>query len=229
MNNETNKKDLIPKIMKIMNDKKIQDPIKKLLDLEKKFPSDIPLKQAIGQSYLQKGENTEALNYMKEALKIEPNNYSTHFNLGRVYQKFKKFDEAIKFYKKSISINKKFKEGYNILGDIYFNKKDFNLSVSYYKSSFDLDKTKANLFAIARLGEGLLNLYLINNDKKLINEAKEHYEFIDLIAPNNLYIKKNLININHYLGLKNEAIILEKKMDGVFIIDKDLDKLLIEY
>lgn len=229
MNNETNKNDLVPEIIEIMNDKKIQDPIKKLLDLEKKFPSDVPLKQAIGQSYLRKGENTEALNYMKEALKIEPNNYSTHFNLGRVYQKFKKFDEAIKFYKKSVSINKKFKEGFNILGDIYFNKKDFNLSVSYYKSSFNLDKTKANLFAIARLGEGLLNLYQIHNDKKRINEAKEHYEFIDSIDPNNLYIKRTLININHYLGLKNEAIILEKKIDGVFIINKDLDKILIEY
>ena len=229
MNNETNKKDLIPKIMKIMNDKKIQDPIKKLLDLEKKFPSDIPLKQAIGQSYLQKGENTEALNYMKEALKIEPNNYSTHFNLGRVYQKFKKFDEAIKFYKKSVSINKKFKEGYNILGDIYFNKKDFKTAIDYYKNSFDIDKSKDNVFAILRLGQCLLSEYSLKNEKSLLKDAKAYYEFANKLEPNNNIILKNIININNQLGLKRESILIEKSINGVYVIDKMKKNLTLEY
>jgi tetratricopeptide (TPR) repeat protein len=229
MDKEKNKNEIITKILEIVNDEKIQDPTKELLSLEKKFSNDVAIKQAIGQSFLRQGDNKGALKYMKEALEIEPNNYAVHFNLGKLYQKFKKFDEAIIFYKKSVSLNIKFKQGFNILGDIYFNKKDFKTAIDYYKNSFDIDKSKDNVFAILRLGQCLLCEYSLKNEKSLLKDAKAYYEFANKLEPNNNIILKNIININNQLGLKRESILIEKSINGVYVIDKMKKNLTLEY
>ena len=227
MKNEKEKKqDLIAKIFKIL-DNKDTDPLEKLLDLEEKYPKDIALLQALSHIYQKKGQNTEALKYMNDAYKVDPNNYSINFNMGSLYKKFKKYDEAIRFYEKSISLNKKFKEGFNAIGDIYFENKELSKAVDYYKSSFKIDQEKTNSNCILRLAESLLMISTQKKDTKPMQESKYYYEIINKIHPNNYLIITNLININTNLGMKNEAIILENQRDGVIVIDRDSKEVII--
>ena len=50
--------------------------------LEKDFPNDIVIKQALSATYFTKKENTKAREYLEEALRLEPNNFSINYNLG---------------------------------------------------------------------------------------------------------------------------------------------------
>ena len=225
---DKNKK-LTEQMIKIVNDKKNTNVIEDLLCLEKDNPSNIAILQMISQQYLLREKNTEALHYINKAYEIDPDNYGVNYNLGRLYQKFKKTDKAIIFYKNSISLNSKFKEGFNSLGNLYFQKENYQLSIDCFKKSFDLDKTKENITTIAKLAEGLRNISLQNNNNEDLKESKFYYELINKMMPNNNMIISNIINISRILGLKNEATLFEKKTFGVFVFDVDKNKIALKY
>ncbi len=226
---KNSKSKVIDKIKKILSNKDIETHIDQLLKLEKQFPNDEVIKQAISQAYLRRNENTKALEYINLANEISPKNYAIKYNLGMMYKKFKKFDEAISFFKESIVLNREFKEGFNILGDIFYNKKDYQVSVSYYKKSINLDKTKNNVFALNRLAEISQILYSQKKDQNLLKNSKEYYEIIHKLFPNNDSVLQNIIKINNKLGRRKESLLIEKKSNGVFVINKSINEIKIKY
>ena len=60
-------KEIAKEILTILNDAKNDNPIPKLLELEKKHPPDIGIMQAISQLYLRENKNSEALAYINKA------------------------------------------------------------------------------------------------------------------------------------------------------------------
>ena len=108
MTNSEQKK-IIDKIKIILNDQDQNSHIHKLLEIEKDYPNDVAIKQAISQTYLKMDENTKALEYINEADKLSPGNYAIKYNLGMMHKKFKKYDEAINFFKESVKLNSIFK------------------------------------------------------------------------------------------------------------------------
>lgn len=228
MTNSEQKK-IIDKIKIILNDQDQNSHIHKLLEIEKDYPNDVAIKQAISQTYLKMDENTKALEYINEADKLSPGNYAIKYNLGMMHKKFKKYDEAINFFKESVKLNSKFKEGFNILADIYYNKKDYQTSADYYLKSKHIDKTKNNLFALNRLAETLLRLYPIKQNKDLLIEAKKNYQIIDNLTPNNDIILQNIININNLLGLRMDSVLIDKSKNGIFVLDISTNAIKVEY
>lgn len=228
MNNLEQKK-IIKEIKTILNDQDSTKHINKLLEIEKKYPNDVALKQAISQTYSRLSKNTEALKYINDANKLSPDNYAIKYNLGMLYKKFKKYDEAISFFKESIKLNSKFKEGLNILADIYYNKKDYQTSANYYQRSADLDKTKNNLFALNRLAEILFKLYSVNQNKDLLKESKNLYQIIDSLVPNNDSILQNIIIINDIIGLRKDSVLIDKSNNGIFVLDNSVNEIKVEY
>lgn len=228
MNNLEQEK-IMGEIKTILNDQDSTNHINKLLEIEKKYPNDVVLKQAISQTYLRLSKNTEALKYINDANKLSPDNYAIKYTLGMLYKKFKKYDEAISFFKESIKLNSKFKEGLNILADIYYNKKDYQTSANYYQRSTNLDKTKNNLFALNRLAEILLRLYSVNQNKDLLKESKNLYQIIDSLVPNNDSILQNIININNIIGLRKDSVLIDKSNNGIFVLDNSINEIKVEY
>lgn len=212
-------KDISHKFPKIMENDDPSQSIKELLVLEKDYPLNIDIKQLMSMCYRRLGDNTNALKQLLEALEIQPLNHIINFNLGQLHKSFKKNDEAISYFKNSVTFNPEFEQGINILGDIFYNKKDFHKAISYYKRSIDLNKSKDNVFSIFRLA---LCFFEKANKSNNIEEKKNAIMYFELayeISPQELSIQRNLIGIYNIYGIKNKAIHLEKKVDGVFDIN----------
>ncbi len=216
-----NKKNILTLVKNIFQEVKGEEALEKLLELEKEYPSDIIIKQAISNSYLILGKHDDALQYSNLALEIDPDNYSVHYNLGTLYKKFKKNDEAIQFFKTSIELNKNFKEGFNSLGDIYFQMKSLSEAIKFYNKSYELDSEKSNEKTILNLAESYFLVSLKSTNIDELKKSKSFYEIFYKYNPDNQKVLGNLIFINSILGLKIDAIKLENQNDGIIIMKED--------
>ncbi len=75
--------------------------------------------QTQGNIYDDEGKYDEAIAEYKEALKYNPDDTNTLFNLGIVYLKINKPNEAVKVFSRVVEIDDKDFEAYNLLGLAY--------------------------------------------------------------------------------------------------------------
>src|SRR5210317_354210 len=68
-----------------------------------------------------------------EVIKIDPENYEAHNNLGVTYNKLGENQKAIDFYNKSIEINPNFIEGHSNLAVIFYNLGQLENSLKHHK------------------------------------------------------------------------------------------------
>ena len=229
MNKEIDNQKEIQKLLQdIISDNNEKDPLKKLIDLEKKYPNDIVIKQVISGKFLQSGKNDQALNYLKSALEMDPNNFSINYNMGIFYRKFKKINEAKDFFEKSISLNKDFKEGFNSLGDIYYEEGNFSKANEYYTKSFNLDPGKTNIKHIGKLAESYFRLSTNSTNSDEITKAKEFYLILNEIDPGNDIVLNNLIFIYNIMGQKDEAVLIENQLNGSIIMNDNKNEVILK-
>ena len=80
--------------------------------------------------------NTSTLHYalqlVKKALIIEPDNSSYLDTLGWLYYKLKDYENALKYIKKSYELDNNNSEIIEHLGDIYYKLNDLETAVKYY-------------------------------------------------------------------------------------------------
>jgi tetratricopeptide (TPR) repeat protein len=212
-------KDISQKFPKIMENEDPNESIKQFLALEKDNPFNIEIKQLLSICYRKLGDNTNALKQLTEALELQPLSHSTNFNLGQLHKSFKKYDEALIYFKNSVIFNPEFEKGINTLGDIFFNKKDFREAISYYKRSVDLNKNKDNVFSIFRLGLCFFEKANVSNNNEEKKNAIKYFEMAYELNSEEPSIQRNLIGIYNIYGLKNKAVHLSTKVDGVFEVN----------
>lgn len=212
-------KNLSKELAKIIDHDDPNQSIKELLELEKKYPLNIEIKQFTSLCYRKLDDNTNALNKLLEALEIQPLNHTVNFNLGQLHKQFKKYDHAINYFKNSVKFYPEFEQGINTLGDIFFNKRDFDQSISYYKRSVDLNKSKNNVFAMFRLGLCFFERANISKNIEDRKRAVKYFEMAYQIKPEEASIQRNLIGIYNIYGMKEKAVHLSRKVDGVFEIN----------
>ena len=94
-------------------DNDIEPDIEKLLAEN----SDPDYLAAIGIKF----SNSEFLEYaelfFQKCVKLKPNNYMNHYNLGLVYQRSEQYENAIEKYAKAIQLNPKFAPCHQNMGD----------------------------------------------------------------------------------------------------------------
>ena len=73
-----------------------------------------------------------------EVIKIDPENYEAHNNLGVTYNKLGENQKAIDFYNKSIEINPNFIEGHSNLAVIFYNLGQLENSLKHHKKLLQL-------------------------------------------------------------------------------------------
>lgn len=217
------------KFPKIMEKEDPNESLKELLALGEDHPLNVDIKQLKSICYRKIGDNSKALGELLESLELQPLNHTINFNLGQLHKTFKKYDDAIAYYKNSVTFNPEFLKGINTLGDIFFNKKDFHQAISYYTKSVALDKSKDNIFSIFRLALCFFEKSNISRNIEEKRNAIKYFEMAYKINPEELSIQKNLIGIYNLYGMKNKAIQLSRKADGVFDIDTVKKEVKINY
>ncbi len=218
MNKTENISKAAEELEKITNSKSKKNKFDEILKLEKKYPDDIGILQVISRNYLAAGDNTKALNYLLKAKSIAPKNFSIHYNLGSLYQTFKKDDDAIEFFKKSIELKKDFAKGYNALADLYLKKKNYKETIKYLKDSVKIDFSINNINAMSILALSIVANYFQTKNLIELKDALVYFKKAHELDPSNDKILKQLISFYHLVGMKNEAVYLSKKRTGVFEI-----------
>jgi tetratricopeptide (TPR) repeat protein len=91
----------------------------------KRFPQNLSLLLEQAQLFLEKGEASELIKSLKEAIAQKPDNPSNanfNFLIGKSYDDMGKTDSAKYYYIQAAKVNPKFFEAYYNIGAIYVNK-----------------------------------------------------------------------------------------------------------
>jgi Tfp pilus assembly protein PilF len=118
------------------------------------------------------GNNFEtALNYLKEAEKIDESNPDLYNNLGIVYYHLSDYENSEGSFRRAILLNYRFAEPHNNLGFLYFEKGMYSLSEESFKKSIELNPGNQSLMA-----ESMAGLAVINMKNRNIDQARAYKE-----------------------------------------------------
>lgn len=135
----------------------------------------------------------EPLKFYQRAIKISPQSYRPHNEIGIIYLRQKKYDEAISEFKRATELNPAFDQAYDNLGVVYDMRGDFENAIATHKKAIQLNPN--NIKAYNNLG----NAY---NNANLLTEAIDAYSRVLKLNPayqaayNNLgvaYYKKGML------------------------------------
>lgn len=148
-----------------------------------RFPNDLSLLLEQAQLYLERGQSTELINSLKEAIARKPDNSANanfNFLIGKSFDDMGKSDSAEVYYEEAIKVKPKFFEAYYNIGAIYVNKASKiqkvanDLPLSKDKEFKAMEKeANANLKKAIPWLEKALSLN--PNDKPTITGLKEAY------------------------------------------------------
>ncbi len=141
----------------------------------------------IGLSYLNSGNNSQAIYYLTKAYEIEPKNPDILNALGVAYSSVKEFKKAEDFFLKAIEISPDRGEIYTNLGVILAEEKKYNKAIWYFKKAIENPEYKNK-------EKAFYNLALVY---KKLDEDDKYEEYLKKALSYNQYF------INAYLALGN--------------------------
>lgn len=102
------------------------------------------------------GRTDEAIQSVKQAIKLNPRNAGYFANLGEMQRRLGKLDAAMIALKKAIRLNARAHHAWNNLGIVHYDKKQFGKAAECYRQAVILEPTYAE--ACNNLGNALRNL-----------------------------------------------------------------------
>jgi tetratricopeptide (TPR) repeat protein len=204
-----------------------------------KFPNDFNIKNIYGLIQSKFKNYNLAINFFKDAIKLNSDFALPYHNLGNIYITLGKASNAIECFKKAINIDSKNYMFFEGLGRAYYSIKDNELAIiNFYKS---LSINKKNSKALNMLGNSFHRL-----DE--FEKAEDYFKKAIVINPKNvepyfnlgnLYKDNNRFNqsiefykksiaikpkfIKSYLNLSNTYIILKDYKNAISILKAALD------
>ena len=79
------------------------------------------------------GEYDEAIQYFSKAIDVNPEDFSSYGNIGKIYTILEKYPDAISNYKKVLSLNPDDLRAAAYLADIYYELHDYKNCEKYMK------------------------------------------------------------------------------------------------
>jgi tetratricopeptide (TPR) repeat protein len=121
-----------------------------------------------------KGNNADAIEYLKKAITEQPNYYEAYNNLGAQYQKLRRWDEAIDAFLRAVALRDRSIKPHVNLGNIYMNLHQPDSAIKHFQSvlAFDANSLPAHL----GLGQAFFQ-------KKEYDAAGEHLETATRLDP----------------------------------------------
>ena len=87
----------------------------------------------------------EALEMVKKALKIDPENGAYLDTIGWIYYKLKNYDEAEKYIKQAIAVRENSAVVFEHLGDVYYKLEKYNLAKENWQKALDIQPQNTEL------------------------------------------------------------------------------------
>ncbi len=147
----------------------------------------------IGLSYLDSGNNSQAIYYLTKAYELNPNNPDVLNALGIAYSSVREFKKAEKFFLRAIELAPEKGELYTNLGVILAEEKKFNKAIWYLKKAVENPEYKNK-------EKAYYNLALIY--KKMGDEKKYEENLKKALSYNQYFINAYLSLGNFYLNNK---------------------------
>lgn len=92
-------------------------------------------------------KNALALEYLKTAATIEPDNMAIYYNMGFFYQQTKKYAQAVEMYKKVLSKDITYKEAHFNLGAIELEvNKNYKEAIKHFSNAINADPNYADAY-----------------------------------------------------------------------------------
>jgi len=127
-----------------------------------------------GWFYAFKGDYNRAIEYYREAIRINPDDAAAHYNLGSALQNLERYDEAEEEYREAIRINPDLAEAHYNLGNLLKDLKRYAEAEKEYREAIRINPDLAE--AHANLGILLLKAKRPEDAKKEFEIAKELFE-----------------------------------------------------
>jgi protein O-GlcNAc transferase len=154
----------------------------------------------LGLIHSKKSYYNSAIQYLKKALQIEPENADAYFVLGNAYafQGSNFLDEARDCYQNCLQITPNHVASYNNLGNIFKEKEKYDEAIDCFQKALELDPDQDD--TLYNLGNAL-------QVKGLFDEAITCYEKALRLNPNDSEIFYNLGMAFKEKGVLNKAIV----------------------
>jgi tetratricopeptide (TPR) repeat protein len=123
---EKRKREQLEKGQALIEENKISEAQKLFNALIKEFKDDTELRAEIADKFIKSGLYNEALEYLEDALKNDPNAIFLYNRIGIVLRKMKDFEAAEKYYLRALKINNKDEYLYFNTGRLYYDWKKWD-------------------------------------------------------------------------------------------------------
>jgi len=160
--------------------------IKELEEMNKFLPDKYYIKFFLGVSHLSINEPIKALNYLGEALTLDPKDQdvpSIYSYMGVSYKELERYDEAIEALKKAEAYDRERTDVYNLMGFCYFKLKDHQKAIECFKKVLKLNPGSAIDYA------NIASNYRDMGDR---DKAIEYYKFALELDPTIDFARDNL-------------------------------------
>jgi ribosomal protein S12 methylthiotransferase accessory factor len=120
--------------------------IKELKEMDKLLPGKYYVKFFLGLSHLSINEPIKALNYLEEALELDPKDQdipSIYSYMGVSYKELQRYGEAIETLKKAEEYDRERTDVHNLMGFCYFKLKDHQKAIECFKNVLRLNPGSA--------------------------------------------------------------------------------------
>ena len=186
----------INSLLELYRNKKFKDVEKLALNFTQEFPDHPFGLKILSLALKQNGKLSESLIINKKVLKITPQDYESHTNLGNTLYELGKLEEAETSHKKAISLKPDYAEAY------------YNLSITVEKLD-RLDDAKIYLIQAIKhksdFIEAYNNLGMLLLKTRNLNEAKKILKQAIILNPTYYGVYTNLGNVLKELGEFNES------------------------
>ncbi len=120
------------------------DAARELETVVKQDPSDVAVRQQLGDAYQSGGKPDKALKAWEDARDVAPSNPAGHNKVGIAYRERKRYDDAIREFQTAVAADSTFTESWFNLGQTYEAKGDLDNAKKAYQSAIDKSKDKQN-------------------------------------------------------------------------------------
>ena len=164
--------------------------IKELKEMDKLLPGKYYVKFFLGVSHLSINEPIKALNYLEEALNLDPTDQdipSIYSYMGISYKELQRYGEAIETLKKAEEYDRERTDVYNLMGFCYFKLKDHQKAIECFKNVLRLNPGSAIDYA------NIASNYRDMGDR---DKAIQYYKFALELDPTIDFARDNLRILN---------------------------------